>query len=675
MTSMKIRLLTATTLVAIAATANAQTAYPLLPAAELRAAGATAVGPITAVFLNCIGRNGAGNAYGTNSGQLLPQTAGNYVVPTQTATNPNYSCTSEEVQPDFTGAYVGTGSGTGRAWWRSFTNQLPGTGASNINPFAPTTGAWTNVQFAFSEGPISTSDLTTYNQANANATQGAGAPIQIPFFVVPVAVVYNPKYGVDTVAGTDLNFNIKTPVKTTVNGVSTVVGGLRLNRDAYCRIFNGNITNWNHPALRFLNGGARSSTGVVVNPGTPLGAASDVLSGRWAAEGATIRLVGRADASGTSDIFTRHLAAVCGVVANANAADSDTTNDFVNKFVQAGDSLPYNAAAGNPNITVYTSNTRYNPNGVANANFAGTIQSLSGAFFDRVSGSILTLQGNEAPGLWMVADGSSGVEQAIRTEGSTLVSSASNPAILLNGKLGYISADFTIPAPLRTMHSAALQRGTSTTAYDVASVANSSKSFGTVLPPQTTAASGAYNIADARTSALGGPLSRTRPQDWSQALYPTGPLTGLAAPTNGYAITGVSYMLTYTCFSTTAKRLAVANMIGVGIGKVTKLTAPKIVNGGNTVTLSGNTFKGVAPTSPGIFTQFGIGVVPAAWQNAISETFLKRSTQLSGGGTLGALNLWIQDRAPVKATDFDGIVAAGNTEILDNPVCSGNTGA
>lgn len=672
MTSLKIRLLTATTLVAISATANAQTVLPVLPAAELRGAGATAVGPITTTFLNCIGQpnaDAAGNPvtlptglwyYGTNSNQQLTQTPGSYTPATPSATNPSFNCALEEVQPNFEGKYVGTGSGTGRNWWSRFSNQLPGTGTSgtNINPFAPPGSTqWSTVQYAFSEGPISATDLTTYN---TNAEPTAKAPIQVPFYVVPVALAYSPKYGVDTSTGTDLNFNVKVPVKATVNGVTTVVGGLRLNRDLYCRIFNGQITNWNHADIQRLNGGSAT------NPGLPLGAAADVTSGRWASEGAPIRLVGRLDGSGTTDIFTRHLASVC------TAAAAAATVPYTNKFIRAGDSLPF-ASSSTIDLRSFLGTTRYFP-GNTSSSLAGTIQSISGAVYDRVAGTINTSQGNEAAGLFMVADGSSGVEAAVAAEGAALNTSSVNANIKLNGKLGYISADWVRPAPSRTLHSAALPQGTSTTVFKVPNALEGGKAVGTLLPPQTIATSGAFNTTDARTSALGGTLLRSRPQDWSQALYPTA-LSGLAAPAAGYAITGVSYLLTYTCFNTTAKRLAVANVLGVATGKVTKLTAVKQVNGVNTATLNANTFRGTGATSYGIFAQLGIGIVPPAWQNAIAETFTKKSTQASNGVTLGGLNLWIQDRAPVKATDFDGTVGAGNIEIQSNPSCTAGAGA
>lgn len=696
----KIRLLTATTLAAVSSVAYAQTAAPTLPAVELRGAGATAVGPATAITLNCIGNPGTNIAvtaqggrgpaptgseywyYGTNSNQALFQTSGLYLPTTPTSTNPQLDCATQTVQPNFQGKYVGTGSGTGRTWWRSFANQL--TGGTNINPFTRTdNGAtpgteWTNLQFAFSEGPISTADLTTYN---TNAAPTAKAAIQIPFYVVPVALAYPPRYGIrqTTTGPVSLNFNVKVPVKVLVSGTSTVVGGLRLDRNTYCKIFNGEITNWNDAAIQRLNGGSAT------NPGTPLFDASDDTSARWTSEGLPIRLVGRLDSSGTSNIFIRHLTAVC------------TPFVTTNKFQRAGaDSLPYNTGSS-INLSGFLSTTRYFP-GNTSTSIASNVQSLSGAVYDRGTDTIVTTQGNEAAGLFMVADGNSGVEAAIASENPANLVNSTTAGIQLNGKFGYVSTDWVVPAPSRTLLSVALPAGASTTSFVVASVANGLKAFGTILPPQTTATSGAFSVNDSRTSLLGGTVQRARPQDWANVLYPDAAgVTGLAVPTAGYPITGVSFMLLYTCYNTTAKRLAVVNTIATVFGKQTRVAVARAIGPSNpstSVTLSANTFKGTAPTGPGIITNFGLGVVPAAWQNAINETFLRRSTQSSiptGGGTAvllrqlsatPALNgtdnggLWIQSALPTAATQFDGVAGTGlNADVLSNPSCTAGQGA
>ena len=101
--------------------ASAQVALPIV---ELRGGGATTVGDVTVRSLNCVGNPGAGlNKYGTNSGQLLTIAPGNYVPTSPTLTDPVLDCATQEIQPDFEGKYIGTGSGTGRAMWRTFTTE------------------------------------------------------------------------------------------------------------------------------------------------------------------------------------------------------------------------------------------------------------------------------------------------------------------------------------------------------------------------------------------------------------------------------------------------------------------------------------------------------------------------------------------------------------------------
>ncbi|GIE01653.1 phosphate-binding protein PstS [Paractinoplanes durhamensis] len=100
------------------------------------------------------------------------------------------------------------------------------------------------------------SALSAENQPKANARCGSGPAIHLPMVVGPIALAYN-------VAG---------------------VGDLRLAPDTIARIFNGRITAWNDPEIIRDNPGA-------VLPATP------------------IRTVHRSDNSGTTDNFTKFLAA------------------------------------------------------------------------------------------------------------------------------------------------------------------------------------------------------------------------------------------------------------------------------------------------------------------------------------------------------------------------------
>ncbi len=657
----------------------------LLPTVELRGAGATTVADVEVRSLNCTGNPGnhvAGdlvnnrfNKYGTNSGQLLDVAPGNYAPTTPTAANPAFNCETQEIQPDFEGKYLGVGSGGGRDFWANFL-------VTGTNPH----GAWTNVAYALSEAPATAANFTAYNANANNAINKAGPAIQFPKFVIPVALAYNPEYGQKTTGlGTvSLTFNVKVPQS--VYGV--VAGGLRLNKSAYCKIFNGEITNWNDPALKTLNSN------------TALKNANDDQT-RWDNEGVPIRLIGRADRSGGTDVTTRALAAQCtGLVA-------------INKFERAAESLPYHLAnATGIDIRRLRADSRYFPTAAtssfANSTQAATHMSIGGLVFDRVSDQVcLWNEVNSAtrlcdvslapggvfttaptPGLFTVADGTSGVAEAIETTvNNTLLTSTLDPNVKLNGKFGYAGADFVKPVAGRNLHAAALQKGTST-AYVMPSATNAAAAFGSVLPPQTTATSGAFSTTDVRQLGSVNPLllidavtnpatpvSRANPEHWAGVLYnPNVPVTStLAAPVNGYPITGVAFQLQYSCYKpanaavpgNNAKRFGIVNQVGLTFGKVTK-------NSTNTA-VAANTYKGTGATAVGILAQSNTAVPSAAWVNAIWETFFKKSTQSSGGTVLGNLNLWVQDNVPTTATDVDGIVQASDQK--SNPICDANAGA
>ena len=638
MKNFKSTLLAAT--VAAGTFANAASAQILLPPVELRGVGASTVSIIAAQDMNCVG---VINALGKNDGTTSSVSPSSYNPPSPTLTNPVFDCASGAVesdvpvytrtfvQPDFDGRYISTGSGFGREEWRLFSNRFDGT-TGKVFPAAFGT-PWPNVQFAFSEAPATASDITAYN---TNAAPTAKAAIQFPFYVVPMALAYSDKYGVRTApTPADLTFNVKsTYVTKDVAGNPT--GGLRLNKSAYCKIMNGVITNWNDPALKTLNGGQS------------LMDADDDLT-RWNTEGVTIRLVGRLDKSGGSDIFTRHIAEAC---------DSFVTT---NKFVNAAEALPFDNTSG-IDLTSFRSDTPYKPGG---SGYAGTIQSLSGAVFVSTASGINTSQGAEAAGKFMVADGSGKVRDAIAYAPDRV--SAFNANYTLNGKLGYIGADFVKPTPGATLFSAALQKG-STTAYVAPTAANGTAAVGTILPPQSVATSGAYNITDTRVNSVTGLLvDRANPLDWTDVFY-SDPAKTLANPALGYPITGTAQMLTYTCFSTVPKRLGLVEFVSLNFGKVTKTSQNKAI--------SANTFKGSAPTSLGIVPKSGIAAMPAGWQNAINETFLKKSVQ-DGDPTapiakLGDRNLWIQDKLPTQLIQIDGI---GTNDIKSNPTCTAGAGA
>jgi phosphate transport system substrate-binding protein len=108
------------------------------------------------------------------------------------------------------------------------------------------------VDFGATDDPLKEEDIKKYP-----ADRGSG-PIQVPSTGLFVVMAYN------------------------LEGVS----GLKLSRESYCGIADGSITTWNDPKIAKDNAGAKL-------PSTP------------------ITFVYRSDGSGTTAIFTKHLAKAC----------------------------------------------------------------------------------------------------------------------------------------------------------------------------------------------------------------------------------------------------------------------------------------------------------------------------------------------------------------------------
>lgn len=615
MKTLKAHLLAATVVAgSIAGTAQAQFAYPQV---DIRGAGASSIQSVLVQSLNCIGNPGdhsAGNTdnlnpVGTTNGTTTPVAEGSFVQVSPTRASPDFDCNRQEIQPNFQGRYIATGSGTGRAWWRTYTNQLDNS-PGKVNPF----GTWTNIDFAFSDAPASGGDLTAYDAGAAQ--RGAGAAIQIPLYVLPVAIAYNPVYGVRRLrTGTqELRFAVN-PQFVTKDADGNPTGGLRLTQNLYCKIFNGYVTNFNDTVF--------NSTGTNNSLRDP----SDVLT-RWRQAGVPIRLVGRLDNSGTTDIFTRHLAAACGGQAGV----------AVNKFAKASEALPFDRNSS-IDLRGFRSDTRYFTN--TTGDLAGTVQSLSGAVFVRASGGnparIDTTQGQERAGLFMVADGSSGVRDAVNFQPAP---SSQFNSVALNGKLGYIGADFVRPSAGAALFSAALQVGGTGRQYAVPTAATALAAFGAFLPPQTTNASGAYAPNDGRTGpqrdGTGSvPIDRANPLHWLSVLYPSATNT-LANPRVGYPITGTTQYLGYTCYASKATRMGVTLFLNAYMGNVTRNSANRNV--------SPLLFTSVSDAAPSLLSQLNVAPLPRGWRVAITDTFLRRSTNAA----LGNRNLWISNAFPLR---------------------------
>ncbi|HEX7853240.1 MAG TPA: substrate-binding domain-containing protein [Sphingobium sp.] len=518
-------------------------------------------------------------------------------------------CNVTPMQTNFAGLYEEEGSGFGRQQWRSTTNQWTVAGLTN--------GRFTadHVQFAFADSSATASDVTTV-RAIAKAVDA----VVLPKYVLPVAVAYNPKYGATLNGGTGsvaLNFRVQNTKSLGSPGVA--VGGMQMSVNTYCRIFNGNIVNFNDAALT-----AENTNGLGNNPISLMSTSDDAT--RWANDGVPIRLVGRADTSGTTDIFTRALAAQCNSMTNGSGGS------VTNKYLGHAETLPYNPVAGAPDFTVLRPDTKLKPTGTGP--YAGTTSVISNDYYNGTS--IVTLSGMTSnsfgTGLFIVANGSGAVAAALNLAPDK-ASPTTVTTTLLNGKLGYIASDYIANSPTGAgLHAAALKLSGST--YVLPSATQATNAFGSITPPDSASSGGTWaEGTDTRlvTNPAGGSTiaaRRDNPLSWYDVLYATSTQT-LASPTAGYPITGTTQFLGYRCY-TDRNRESVVNFLGWNYGAVTKDSA-------------GTDRTGVFST---LLNSSNIGSLPAAWNSAITETFLKNSSQAgTTHATLGALNLWLQNQS------------------------------
>jgi phosphate transport system substrate-binding protein len=162
--------------------------------------------------------------------------------------------------------------------------------ATYLNP--DITGA---VDFANSDPALSSAYITSYDNSTFATTDKGGPLIQIPFIVAPVTIPYvnGPTSSTDTFLGPQT-----TPGQT---------HSLALNDNDLCGIFSGKLTNWN----QVTNADTGSSFSV----------------------NATITVVYDAsNSSGTTDLLTHHLAAVCSTSNTATGVTFAETQTFTANF-------------------------------------------------------------------------------------------------------------------------------------------------------------------------------------------------------------------------------------------------------------------------------------------------------------------------------------------------------
>ncbi|HDR9583598.1 TPA: substrate-binding domain-containing protein [Burkholderia stabilis] len=173
--------------------------------------------------------------------------------------------------------YFSVGSGAGQ---NAFLNNQPtffGTGVSGT------------VHFANSDAALTTAQVTSYNASTVGSN--SGPLIQIPYIVTAITVPV-----------------VNAPAVTSAITPQTTPGqahSIALNDNDLCGIFSGKITDWNN----------------VINPETGL---------VYTTTSKPIKVVYRSDSSGTTELLTRHLAAVCTTANTASGVKFIDSLTFAN---------------------------------------------------------------------------------------------------------------------------------------------------------------------------------------------------------------------------------------------------------------------------------------------------------------------------------------------------------
>jgi hypothetical protein len=463
------------------------------------------------------------------------------------------NCTAR-VTPNYTYNYDSVGSGGGLRGWASqdryglrVTTGLP----------APEFRTYENVAFGQSEAALTAAQLGFYNDGgrfsstgptdladdsdncvppaaagngadngwpaaggancNDNPRSDNGPAIQIPFAGTSVNIGFDPIYKwVRPASGPRIRYSY-TLTATRGTSSNTV---LRLSRRTICRVFSGEITTWNHPAI------TQDNQGVPVWPGTDQNGNPDPgpsLDPNYN-DGNNIVIVHRDDDSGTTALFTRFLRAACGPTTNGTNVGTqfgppvlgDWPNGFSVRFPGSpGAAIPSGSLECRGDVPVGTPGLEEAwdaPGYVFNATTDNT-------FFPT--------------GVYLRARGNEGVAACVNVQ-----EPQGQPETNIGGRIGYLSPSFTSPFAKNPP-----QSGYGLESADVRNLAGNwreprpgtiTNSLG-ALPPPTGA-------------------DRNNPLLWvgdPSGVLPDGSSNPAGDPPTpaGYAIVGTGNWLLYTCAS------------------------------------------------------------------------------------------------------------------------------
>lgn len=470
-----------------------------------------------------------------------------YGTPLDPAANPPITC---PFSPDVQGQYAAVGSGNGfRGFITNDPHQLflgspaPTTGniAMPAKPpvYVDETGGplysypYPNIDFGASDSPLSSASapttvsfVTFSPTSNWVTTTNTFSPVTA---TGSTTVTYNTAAFGPPIQLPLIEAPVAIAVNTggmTVKSASTaspaIAGGaIQLTTAQICAIFAGEVTDWNSTAsITFINSAGTQATQAfnAANIGQALGTSNANTPVAYSSTSLPIKVVYRSDSSGTSYIITNYLKSVCPQLGNAT-----------NKYAQ-----------------IFTT-------GLPSNSFGQLITNINTAF----SGAGRTTN-------WIGTDGSQNVAQAVNNSsgGSTY-----------DGRLGYLSADFTQPylsssvasyAPLSASVQNEALRVTGSGTYLPASSSGGSNAP-TFIPPTPAGADIAF--AGLTVPAAGGThndwniYAQTWPTTTTSGGVNISGLSKLGIPTaaGAYPIVGTAFAALYSCYrpdsSTTTVRV------------------------------------------------------------------------------------------------------------------------
>jgi ABC-type phosphate transport system substrate-binding protein len=470
---------------------------------------------------------------------------------------PAQNCATTQINTAAEIDYISTGSGVGIDGF--YTHDAN----AKWGPIDGSGDTWAYVSYAMSETSLGTTDVNVFKNGGVErgityAASGGQYPIpatlygpliQFPFSIDPVAIAYESTYKrvivADGHAHTDYHLHLNH---------ARAGGGLRLDAPTYCAIFNGSITNWNDGALTTLNGGVSlKDTKDTATFSVPL------------------QIVGRSDSSGTTSVFTRHLANVCASVGG-------------NQYGNATSTLP---------------------------------TGLKGPTYNKLTAPYPPVAG-ETVGKYTIAAGSDGVAKYVGAFGdvSTLGSgeggsSSNNGQTIVLGRMGYVGPDFALPYVTNT--------GANNYGLNTADLANSHgnfitpgpktalASYASLLAPQSTS-TGAFCTT---TSATCGAGLRSDPAAWVQAADKSVPIANPSA-VSGYPIVGTTNVLLYQCYANAAETTALASTVA---------TAPGFL-------FWALTSKTITDAKKGVLAEAGLSAPSKSFSKAAQDAFMTNKDKL-----------------------------------------------